>query len=160
MLTPEIITNALKSVKYPGFSRDIVSFGLVKDVAANDGVVSVLIQLTSSNAQAARQIKEDCDQALKAVPGMKCDLSWETVEKTLEYKPIDVVHQIAPRARLLIGARDDNVCPIEGYEKLYERACEPKRLVVLPIEHYDIYAGKWFDESARLAREWFERFLH
>jgi hypothetical protein len=31
--------------------------------------------------------------------------------------------------------------------------------VVLPIEHYDIYAGKWFDESARLAREWFERFL-
>jgi hypothetical protein len=30
--------------------------------------------------------------------------------------------------------------------------------VVLPIEHYDIYAGKWFDESARLAREWFERF--
>ena len=41
----------------------------------------------------------------------------------------------------------------------YERAGEPKKLVVLPIEHYDIYAGKWFDESARLAREWFERFL-
>ena len=39
-------------------------------------------------------------------------------------------------------------------------ACEPKKLVVLPIEHYDIYAGKWFDESARLAREWFERFLN
>jgi hypothetical protein len=91
---------------------------------------------------------------------MKCDLSWETVEKTLEYKPIDVIHRIAPRALLLIGARDDNVCPIEGYEKLYARACEPKKLVVLPIEHYDIYAGKWFDESARLAREWFERFLN
>ena len=45
-------------------------------------------------------------------------------------------------------------------EKLYERACEPKKLVVLPIEHYDIYAGKWFDESARLAREWFDRFLN
>lgn len=99
-------------------------------------------------------------QALKAVPEMKCDLSWETVEKTLEYKPIEVIHRISPRALLLIGARDDNVCPIEGYEKLYERACEPKKLVVLPIEHYDIYAGKWFDESARLAREWFERFLN
>jgi uncharacterized protein len=61
---------------------------------------------------------------------------------------------------LLIGARDDNVCPIEGYEKLYARAHEPKKLVVLPIEHYDIYVGKWFDESARLAREWFERFLN
>src|SRR5256885_10309600 len=71
MLTPEIITNALKSVKYPGFSRDIVSFGLVKDVAANDGAVRVLIQLTSSNPQAARQIKADSEQALKAVPQVK-----------------------------------------------------------------------------------------
>ena len=106
------------------------------------------------------QSRKFLPQALKAVPGMKCDLSWETVEKTLEYKPIDVIHQISPRALLLIGARDDNVCPIEGYEKLYARASEPKKLVVLPIEHYDIYAGKWFDESARLAREWFERFLN
>ena len=105
------------------------------------------------------QSRKFLPEALKAVPGMKCDLSWETVEKTLEYKPIDVVHRISPRALLLVGARDDNVCPIEGYEKLYARACEPKKLVVLPIEHYDIYAGKWFDESARLAREWFERFL-
>jgi hypothetical protein len=60
---------------------------------------------------------------------------------------------------LLIGARDDDLCKIEGYEKLYERAREPKKLAILPISHYEIYSGKWFDESARLAREWFERFL-
>jgi hypothetical protein len=42
---------------------------------------------------------------------------------------------------------------------LRERAREPKKLAVLPITHYEIYSGKWFDESARLAREWFERFL-
>jgi len=70
-----------------------------------------------------------------------------------------VIHRMAPRALLLIGARDDNVCPIEGYEKLYERAGEPKKLAVLPITHYEIYAGKWFEESARLARDWLERFL-
>jgi len=97
--------------------------------------------------------------ALKGAPAMKCDLSWETMEKTLEYKPIEVVDRIAPRALLLIGARDDDLCKIEGYEKLYERAREPKKLAVLPITHYEIYSGKWFDESARLAREWFERFL-
>jgi hypothetical protein len=96
---------------------------------------------------------------LKNAPAMKCDLSWETMEKTLEYKPIEVVDRIAPRALLLIGARDDDLCRIEGYQKLYERAREPKKLEVLPITHYEIYAGKWFDESARLAREWFERFL-
>lgn len=97
--------------------------------------------------------------ALKASPSMLCDLSWETMEKTLEYKPVEIVDRIAPRALLLIGARDDDLCKIEGYEKLFERAREPKKLVVLPITHYEIYSGKWFEESARLAREWFERFL-
>jgi uncharacterized protein len=97
--------------------------------------------------------------ALKNVAPSKIDISWETIEKTLEYKPIDIIDRIAPRALLLIGARDDDLCKIEGYEKLYERAREPKKFVVLPITHYEIYSGKWLDESSRLAREWFERFL-
>jgi len=97
--------------------------------------------------------------ALKNVEPSKINISWETIEKTLEYKPIEVIDRIAPRALLLIGARDDDLCKIEGYEKLYERAREPKKLVVLPITHYEIYDGKWLDESSRLAREWFERFL-
>lgn len=97
--------------------------------------------------------------ALKAFPQMQCELSWETAEKTLEYKPIDVVDRIGPRALLLIGAEKDTICPIEGYQKLYERAKEPKKLVGLPIEHYDIYTGQWFEESSRLAVSWFDRFL-
>jgi ATP-binding protein involved in chromosome partitioning len=31
-MNPEAIREVLSQVKYPGFSRDIVSFGLVKDV--------------------------------------------------------------------------------------------------------------------------------
>jgi uncharacterized protein len=98
-------------------------------------------------------------ETLKNVAPSQIDISWETIEKTLEYKPIEVIDRIAPRALLLIGARDDDLCRIEGYEKLYERAREPKKLVVLPITHYEIYGGKWLDESSRLACEWFERFL-
>ena len=40
MLNQEIITNALKTVKYPGYTRDIVSFGIVKNVMVNAGAVS------------------------------------------------------------------------------------------------------------------------
>src|SRR5262245_23683411 len=71
MLTQETITNALKAVKYPGYSRDIVSFGLVKDIAANNDAVSVTLQLTSPNPEAARHIKEDCERALKALPEVR-----------------------------------------------------------------------------------------
>jgi ATP-binding protein involved in chromosome partitioning len=70
MLTQADIQNALKTVKYPGFSRDIVSFGLVKEISATDGAVSVSLQLTSANPDAARQIKEESEHVLKALPGV------------------------------------------------------------------------------------------
>ena len=51
MLTEDDIKKALSAVKYPGYSRDIVSFGLVKQIAAKDGVVSVAMQLTTANPE-------------------------------------------------------------------------------------------------------------
>ena len=71
MLTQEAILAALKTVKYPGFSRDIVSFGLVKDIATNAGAVSVTMQLTSTNAQAAAEIKAASERAIQALPGVQ-----------------------------------------------------------------------------------------
>ena len=70
MLSQDTILNALKTVKYPGFSRDIVSFGLVKDITAAGGAVSVALQLTSPNPDAARQIKAEAEQVLKRLPGV------------------------------------------------------------------------------------------
>src|SRR6058998_701081 len=71
MLNPETITTALKGVKYPGYSRDIVSFGLVKNVAVNAGAVNVTLELTSHNAPMAAQLKQDCERTLKALPGVE-----------------------------------------------------------------------------------------
>ena len=70
MLTPDDIKTALKAVKYPGYSRDIVSFGLVQEIAADNGAVSVSMQLTSANPEAARQIKAESERVLKALPGV------------------------------------------------------------------------------------------
>jgi uncharacterized protein len=103
--------------------------------------------------------REFLSKALESFPQMRCLLSWETWEKTIEYKPIELVHRIAPRGLMLIAARDDNICPLKGYEKLYEAAGDPKKLVVFPITHYEIYAGQWFKESAGQAMAWFDQFL-
>ena len=64
------IKNALKAVKYPGYSRDIISFGLIKQIAADQGAVSVSIQLTSANAEAAQLIKAESERVLRALPGV------------------------------------------------------------------------------------------
>ena len=70
MVNQTDIQDALKSVKYPGFSRDIVSFGLVKEISVANGAVSVVLQLTSPNPEAAQQIKTDAERVLKALPGV------------------------------------------------------------------------------------------
>ena len=70
MLSQYAIKNALAAVKYPGFSRDIISFGLVKEISAADGAVSVVLQLTSPNPEAAQQIKAEAEIILRQLPGV------------------------------------------------------------------------------------------
>ena len=69
MITEDDIRNALKAVRYPGYSRDIVSFGLVKHVALQGGAISVSINLTGGTAGVAEQIKIESERVLKALPG-------------------------------------------------------------------------------------------
>ena len=43
------LLNSLKSVNYPGFSRDIVSFGLVNKASFESGKAIIKLVLTSSD---------------------------------------------------------------------------------------------------------------
>ena len=70
MITEDDIKNALKAVKYPGYSRDIVSFGLVKQITTSDGAISVAMQLTSGGPEIVQQIKTDSERVLKSLPGV------------------------------------------------------------------------------------------
>ena len=47
--TPQEVLDALKRVSYPGYTRDIVSFGLIKDIhVSSDGV---RVELAPTTAQ-------------------------------------------------------------------------------------------------------------
>jgi ATP-binding protein involved in chromosome partitioning len=61
----EQVRNALKSVKYPGFSRDIVSFGLVKEIALRENETRVQLVLTTNEPAIPRAIKADAEEALR-----------------------------------------------------------------------------------------------
>src|SRR5688500_10214642 len=71
MISEQQITEALKGVKYPGYSRDIVSFGIIKHIAANICAISVTIQLTSANNEAAKKIKAEAEQVLRGLAGVQ-----------------------------------------------------------------------------------------
>ena len=71
MLSSEAIIEALKGVKYPGYSRDIVSFGLIKEAAERNGTIHVRIQLSSNPPGVSEQLKQDIAQALGGIAGSR-----------------------------------------------------------------------------------------
>ena len=69
-LSPEEIKNILKNVKYPGFTRDIVSFGLVREIHIQGSTVNVDILLPKRDDKLESQIKESVTKTLLESPGV------------------------------------------------------------------------------------------
>jgi ATP-binding protein involved in chromosome partitioning len=71
MPTKEQILEALKGVKFPGLSRDIVSFGFVHDVIVEGGNVAFTVRFQTENQNAKEQITRDAEAAVRALPGVE-----------------------------------------------------------------------------------------
>jgi ATP-binding protein involved in chromosome partitioning len=70
MITDTLVREKLSTVRYPGFSRDIVSFGLVKGISVSGADVVVDIQLATRDANIPRQVHADATAALQSLPGI------------------------------------------------------------------------------------------
>jgi len=79
-MTKENVLEALKNVTYPGFTKDIVTFGFVKNVEIDGDKVAVVVDITSSAEEVKAQITDDATKELKK-------LGFESVE----------VHIMAPQ---------------------------------------------------------------
>lgn len=66
------IRAALSAVKYPGFSRDIVSFGLVRSIDKPEtGAVRVTLGLTTSDPAVPKALKAEVEKVLSALDGVE-----------------------------------------------------------------------------------------
>ena len=70
MITQDEVRARLATVKYPGFSRDIVSFGLVKDIRIDGADVTVQMTLTTNDPRIPQAIKDGSEAALAELPGI------------------------------------------------------------------------------------------
>ena len=67
-LEKESVQKALGQIRYPGYSRDIVSFGLVKGIEVTlDGKVSVGLAVTSADPEVPKRLYAEIEAALKAL---------------------------------------------------------------------------------------------
>src|ERR1700745_242922 len=70
-ISEEQVKNALKAVKYPGFTRDIVSFGLGKSIQLDDGEVKVQLAIATNDPNIPATIKNDAERALRTIEGIR-----------------------------------------------------------------------------------------
>ncbi len=71
MVTPQQILQELKKVKYPGFTRDIVSFGMIRDIEVGSTGVNVLLAPTTAHEETVQQIRDAVTATVSAIPGVR-----------------------------------------------------------------------------------------
>ena len=70
-LTEEKVLEVLRTVKFPGLSRDIVSFGFVKDLTVGGGNVAMRLEITTESSSAAEEIRRDATERLRGLSGVR-----------------------------------------------------------------------------------------
>jgi ATP-binding protein involved in chromosome partitioning len=98
------VYETLKTVKYPGYTRDIVSFGLVKSVQVHEQNVDVVVQMTTNQQDVATQIQQATEEALRALPGVG---AVQVAVRLKEQGPAEGRHQTA-----------SNVAPLPGVQNI------------------------------------------
>ena len=61
----DTIKNKLKEIIYPGFQKDIVSFGFLKELSLNEDKIDIKLEIPSSNPQVSKELENKIQEALK-----------------------------------------------------------------------------------------------
>jgi ATP-binding protein involved in chromosome partitioning len=70
MPTPQEILTELKKIRYPGFTRDIVSFGMIKDIEVAHAGVTIFMVASTAKPELVRHIAHDVERTISAMPGV------------------------------------------------------------------------------------------
>ncbi|MGH2406510.1 MAG: alpha/beta hydrolase [Candidatus Limnocylindrales bacterium] len=116
-------------------------------VAPRDGI------MVPTPERRTTTIKADVDDRVPR------EVQLASVEAIFDYRPIDHVQRIAPRAVLFIAVEHDATTPEDHARALYDRAGGPKRLILQTgTTHYAAYA-QYGQVIAPLIADWFRRFV-
>ncbi len=92
-------------------------------------------------------------------PAWRNEITLTSMEYFRGYEPGIYVPLIAPTPLLMIAAPRDRLANGQLTTAVFERASQPKRLVLVPGGHFDAYTGQGFDISSGAARDWFAEHL-
>jgi uncharacterized protein len=91
-------------------------------------------------------------------PSWRNEVTLQSVELFTEYEPGAYIEWISPTPLMMVLAAGDHLTVVDEALAAYNRAMEPKRLVLLPGGHFDAYV-KDFPTASGAARDWFAQHL-
>ncbi len=94
----------------------------------------------------------------RLAPGSHLEFPSETAESMMAFNAEDVVHQIAPRALLLLHSSNDHVTPTEQSIELFKRAGDPTDLHLIAETDHFMFAER-NPRVVTIVRDWLARFL-
>jgi fermentation-respiration switch protein FrsA (DUF1100 family) len=98
------------------------------------------------------------DTGKSRAPSWRNEVTLRTVEMLGEYEPGSYIERISPTPLLMIIADGDHLAVADEAFAAYNRALEPKKLLVLKGGHFDAYV-KDFEASSSAACAWFATHL-
>lgn len=110
-----------------------------------------IMVVTPERGQTA--VKKDVDSRIPETVPLRC------ADAIMEFVPEDFVAAIAPRAILFISTEGDAVTPEEQTFRLYEKAGQPKKLILQKeTSHYKAY-DQYFDVVTPQIVDWYDTYL-
>jgi ATP-binding protein involved in chromosome partitioning len=91
------IIKALSTVNDPDLKKDLVTLGMVKDVAVSDGKISFTVVLTTPACPLKEKIRQDCEDAIRKIAGN---------EVKVEIMMTSSVTSLRDNAQLLSGVKN------------------------------------------------------
>ena len=88
-------------------------------------------------------------------PSAQMEVSSDTVQSMFEFRAEDVIHWLSPRPVLFLHGADDTVTPTEQSIRLWERAGQPKELVLITgTDHFPLAGNNTRTQS--ILRGWLD----
>jgi fermentation-respiration switch protein FrsA (DUF1100 family) len=119
------------------------------------GEPPTMVQAFAESSQSYRKAMEKSEEDRA---GWRNEVTLRSLELYDEYEPAAFIDRISPRPLLMIVPTGDVLTPAEDALAAYERARQPKKLVVLPGDHYTVYE-EHFAVTSGEAIAWFTAHL-
>jgi len=94
------------------------------------------------------------ETAEKRAPAWKNEVTLRSLEMFLAYEPGAYIEYLSPTPLLMVVAAQDHLTVADEALAAYERALQPKKLLLLKGGHFEAYVED-FDAASGAARDWF-----